>query len=77
MAKKDKLKPCPWCGNKGVEVIRSGYWYYVWCSRYDCNRVMEDTYPTKEAAIRHWNALPRPNYDAFQQQLDDIGVREG
>lgn len=72
----EKLKPCPWCGNRNVRVIHNGV-FYVHCFDPDCTRRTIEAYWTEEEAVEKWNALPRPSYDAATQKRDDIGVREG
>lgn len=52
----DKLKPCPYCGNPNVKIVRKlKYLYYVDCGAYACNRSLIYYYESEEDAVKGWN----------------------
>lgn len=53
----DKLKPCPFCGNR-AELTIFNYNYgtvTVGCTNEECDITMGKAFFTDEEAIRHWN----------------------
>lgn len=53
----DKLKPCPFCGYKGVEILmdENEYLYYPFFSQCQMCGAGAKRGHTKEAAIMEWN----------------------
>ena len=53
----DRLKDCPFCGEKGwlqnIEFDDDTVWYNPSCS--NCNVMWSENYETKEEAIDKWN----------------------
>lgn len=63
----NKLKPCPFCGNKpywGCDGERPDFTYHVSC---ECQACVED-FDTKESAIKAWNTRPE---DKIEVERDD------
>lgn len=48
----EKLKPCPFCGNKNIEIVDGDAWPWVRCRECLGSTAMENT---KEEAIKKWN----------------------
>ncbi len=59
---KPKLRPCPWCKSKDVELVEDGC-FFVWCYRFSCPRPEINCFATAEEAIEDWNKEER-NDDA-------------
>jgi Lar family restriction alleviation protein len=49
---KEKLKPCPFCGNDDCVVDTTGFSYYVTCLKCEAHGPLEGT---KEEAMGAWN----------------------
>ena len=62
----DKLKACPYCGNKNVKLKKTEIRglvnttvYYIDCEAYACNRTELQFYYKPEDAIEEWNSIER------------------
>ena len=51
----EKLKPCPYCGNEDVKLMRMSNYYGVVCENYFCDRITERYFNTEEQAVREWD----------------------
>lgn len=49
------LKPCPYCGNKNLELIAGGNGFYVSCNVYACNSPYSKLYKKAMDAVEAWN----------------------
>ena len=51
----DKLKPCPFCGNKADMVQPNEDVYIVGCSNEDCHMWCGLAFNMEEHAVKFWN----------------------
>ena len=58
-AEEVELKPCPYCGNPDVRLIRDEVCHYVWCNDDSCTRSKIKCFATAEEAIEEWNGLSK------------------
>lgn len=49
----DNLKPCPFCGNKEINVRKGKYAWNIECQNIECNAAVTKVY--KKTAIEAWN----------------------
>lgn len=49
----DKLKPCPFCGNKHITIRKGKYSWIIECCNTDCNAAVVKY--LKKEAIEAWN----------------------
>lgn len=66
----DKLKACPYCGNKNVKLKKTEIRglvnttvYYIDCEAYACNRPQLEFYYKPEDAIEAWNSIERKEHN--------------
>ncbi len=63
----EKIKPCPFCGSKKVDVCRTTP-YWIRCGR--CGADAESD-PTRKGAIKNWNRRRKVEGFAKIDQDDD------
>lgn len=52
---KEKLKPCPFCGEEAIVTYNGSFGFQVYCSECFMNQIVIYDKKTEEDAIKTWN----------------------